>query len=145
MSKVLIAGVGGLTALAWWSLKRRRFGKMTAERKKIFEEALRSLKDPVKLRNLAKSFDKVGLKAEGNELRKRAALREVPKELNQERTKAFQKALSQTDPAKVKAVADAFYKVGAYEAAEKLRKYAANLMPASKAPPKAPIRPKKVA
>ena len=62
---VIVASAGGL---AWWKVKKQKYGKMTPERKKLFEEALRSMKDPAKLRELANVFQKYGLKAEAKEL-----------------------------------------------------------------------------
>lgn len=67
---------------------------MTPERKKIFEEALKTLQDPISLRKLADGFEKAGLNDEANLLRSRAALRELPPEQKAARKKAFQAALS---------------------------------------------------
>jgi len=124
---VPVIGAAVLGGAAWWRAKKKAYGKMTPERKKIFEQAMKSLSDPVKLRTLAKGYDTAGLKAEGDELRKRAALRDAPKKLQEERTTAFRKALTTTDPSKVKLVADAFQKIGAYGAAQKLRNYMKDL------------------
>ena len=121
---VIVASAGGL---AWWKVKKQKYGKMTPERKKLFEEALRSMKDPAKLRELANVFQNYGLKAEAKELRKRAALRDAPADVKKKRAEAFQKGLNSTDPQKVSKLADAFHKVGAYGAADKLRKYASGL------------------
>lgn len=134
-----IVSVAALGGAAWWRSKRKAFGKMTPERKKIFEQAMKSIGDPVKLRTLAKGFDSAGLRAEGDELRKRAALRDAPDKLKEERTNAFKKALSVTDPAKVKVVADAFQKIGAYGAAQKLRNYMKDLSAASTAASAVPV------
>lgn len=123
---LVVASAGGL---AFWRVKKHQYGKMTPARKKIFEEALKSMTEPSKLRSLANTYEKYGLRAEALELRKRAALREAPQELKVKRTEAFQKALSSTDPQKVSAVADAFHKIGAYGAASKLKKYATGLVP----------------
>lgn len=123
---LIVSSVGGF---AWWRVKKQKYGKMTPERKKLFEEALKTMKDPVKLRSLANTYQKYGLKAEANELRKRAALREAPQTLKDERTKVFKKALDSTDPQGVSKVADAFHKIGAYGAADKLKKYALGLIP----------------
>lgn len=123
---LIVSSVGGF---AWWRVKKQKYGKMTPERKKLFEEALKTMTDPVKLRSLAGTYEKYGLKAEAKELRKRAALREAPAEVKQKRTEVFKKALDSTDPQKVSKVADAYHKIGAYGAADKLRKYAAGLVP----------------
>lgn len=121
--------VGGLGAAALWRVKKLNYGKMTPERKQVFEQAIKSITDPVKLRKLASSFDKVGLKKEGQELRKRASLREVPDHIKEKRAEAFKKGMASKDPAKVSKLANAFHAIGAYKAAEKLRTYAARLIP----------------
>jgi len=123
---LIVTSVGGL---AWWRVKKQKYGKMTPDRKKLFEEALKTMKDPVKLRSLADTYEKYGLKAEAKELRKRAALREAPAAVKEKRTEVFKKALDSTDPHKVSKVADAYHKIGAYGAADKLRKYASGLVP----------------
>lgn len=116
---IAIAGVVGLAA--WKATKKKG---MTPERKKIFDAAMRTLNDPVKLRTLADSFEKEGLKAEAGELRKRAAIFSAPKSVLEERKKVFKKAMDSKNPSAIKKVAAAFHKVGHYEAASKLRSYA---------------------
>lgn len=130
--------VVGLAGGALWRVKKLKYGVMTPERKEFFEKSLK-LKDPIKLRTVADSYQKMGLKTEANELRKRAALREAPKELKDKRTAAFQKAISSTDPNKVSVVANAFHAIGAYEAAQKLRNYARHLISGN--PQETPIGP----
>jgi hypothetical protein len=120
--------VVGLAGGALWRVKRVKYGVMTPDRKKVFEDNLKSQKDPIKLRTLADAYQKMGLKTEATELRKRAALREAPESLKKQRAAAFQKAISSSDPAKVHTVANAFHLIGAYEAASKLRNYARNLV-----------------
>jgi hypothetical protein len=132
MAPLIPLAVASLGGLAFWQVKRRRYGKMTDERKKIFEAALNGktgIKDPVKLTKLAEAFEKEGLKAQGTELRKRARLKSAPKEVKAKYDATFRKALSSTDPQKVASAAQAFHKVGAYGAAAKLQKYGQNLTP----------------
>jgi len=119
-------GIGALAGLAWWRSKRKPHG-MTPERKKIYETALESLKEPDKLRSLADAFDKEGLKDEAIMLRKRAALRELPPASKEARKAAFRKGMSSSDPKAVHALAVAFHKQGATGAAQALKKYAEGL------------------
>jgi hypothetical protein len=100
---------------------------MTPERKKVYETALESLKDPEKLRSLADAFDKEGLKDEAIMLRKRAALRELPASSKEARKAAFRKGMSSSDPKAVRVLATAFHKQGATGAAQALKKYAEGL------------------
>ncbi len=117
---------GGLGALAFWRVRKLKYGEMTPRRKKLFEEGLK-MKDGVKLRKLADAFEKVGLKKEALELRKRAALREAPKEVTAKRAETVRKALQSKDPQKVKTVAQAFHKIGAYTTAKQLSNYAKSI------------------
>jgi hypothetical protein len=123
---IAVVGLGGL---AIW--KSRKHHGMTPARKKIYETALRTLKDPEKLRTLAKAFDKEGLKDEAIMLRKRALLREMPPDIRAKRQEVFSRAMASKNPAKVENVAQAFHKEGAVGAAANLRKYAAGLRKAS--------------
>lgn len=117
-------GIG--TALAYRKVRNKK--GMTPERKKTFETALKTLTDPDKLETLAAAFEKDGLKAEGAELRKRAKLRRLPKEQQQARRQAYKKGMSSSDPEKVRTLAQAFHKEGAYGAAQQLRNYAKGLL-----------------
>lgn len=110
---------------AWRQFKKPK--AMTPERKKIFEQAMKTLDSPEKLRKLADEFDKQGLKAQGNELRKRASIFAAPPAVKEQRKKAFKKAMNSNNPVAIKTVAAAFHKVGHYEAAQKLRNYARGL------------------
>jgi hypothetical protein len=121
---VAVVGLGGL---AFWRVRRMKYGVMTPKRKKLFEAALKDMKDGVKLRKMADAFDKVGLKKEALELRKRAALREAPQELTAKRAETVRRAMSSKDPQKVRNVAQAFYKIGAYTTAKKLSDYAKSI------------------
>lgn len=118
-------GVAALAGLVLWRARAR--GKMTPQRKVIYETSMRSLKNPADLQTLAAAFEKVGLKTEADALRARAALRAVPEEVKAARRDAFRKAMSSTDPVAVNKLADAFEGVGATGAAKQLRDYAAGL------------------
>lgn len=97
---------------------------MTPERRQVYDSALKTLKDPVKLRLLADAFEKEGFLAAATMLRKRAALRELPNEVKSERRSLFKKAMASTNPETVRELAAAFEGEGATGAAETLRKYA---------------------
>ena len=129
MLPLIPLAVVGLGGLAIW--RTRKPHGMTPERKQIFETALRTLKDPEKLRCLADAYEKEGLKNEAGMLRKRALLREMPSDVRAKRQQAFGAAMRSKDPAKVEAVAAAFQKEGATGAAANLRKYAAGLRKAA--------------
>lgn len=128
---VVLALAGGL---AWHKHKKHSVG-MTPKRKLVFEGLLKDPKaTPDQLNAMAKEFKSAGLKAEGNELSKRAAILTAPPETLAARKAAFKKAMNSHDAAAVKAVADAFHKVGHYEAASKLRNYAKGLFGKPAAP-----------
>jgi hypothetical protein len=134
--------LGGTLLAATYKVATKKKG-MTPERKKVFDAAIRSLQEPSKLEELATSFEKEGLKAEGGELRKRANLLKLAKSTDpnhkqvvEGRKEAFKKAMSSKDPAAIKRVAEAFHKVGHYAHAATLRKYAKGLFKPSTSAPK---------
>jgi hypothetical protein len=104
---------------------------ITPERQVAFETAMHKCKDPAKLRSLADTFDKEGLKDPyGDMLRKRATLRELPEDVKKARRDAFRKAMQTTDPTKVpvlERMADAYEEEGCTGVAYKLREYAKGL------------------
>ena len=108
---------------------------MTPEQKKIYEEALKTLKDPTKLRKLADEFERNGFKDEADLLRKRAALRELPPEQKAIRREAFRKAISvgkdgkvtQEQIDRVKKMAHTFHLQGATGNAAALLSHATGL------------------
>ena len=107
--------------------KKKDDPKLQVERQVIYETAINTVKDPVKLRKLSKAFRDEGLTAEADMLEKRAALQELPDEVKAGRRDVFRKAMTNTDPAKVLAVAEVFHNEGCTGAAENLRRYAAGL------------------
>lgn len=119
------AGVALLATAAVRQYRKR--DKMTPESKRIFEQAMKTLKEPAKLRTLAAAYEKQGLKAQAAELRKRAAIYDAPPQVKEQRKQVFKKAMNSTNPVAVKKVAAAFQKVGHYEGAAKLRSYARGL------------------
>lgn len=119
-------GIGLLAGGAYWKHKKRK--GMTPERKKIFEAAMNTLKDPNKLRKLSDAFDKEGLKNEATLLRKKALLRELPEDKKVARRKALKAGLKVSSPAdvhKVEKLANAFHNEGALGAAQRLREHVA--------------------
>lgn len=119
---VAVVALTGLTTVA--VVRRRKKKGLTAERKKVYIAALKSLKDPVKLRQLADAFEKEGLTKEAAMLRKRAKLRELPPKVKKKRRSAYRKGMKSKDPRAVNALANAFQKEGATGAAASLRRYA---------------------
>ena len=118
----------GLALVVAYKAVTTKKGEMTPERQKIYDEAMVSLADPAKLRELAASFQKQGLNYEADMLRKRAALRELPDDVKASRKKIFQEALQSDNKEGIASVANAFEKEGALGAAQKLREYLAGLM-----------------
>jgi hypothetical protein len=110
-----------------------RSGKkgITPERQVAFETAMHKCKDPDKLRKLAETFDKEGLKDPyGDMLRKRATLRALPEDVKKARRDAFHKAMKTTDASKIPVLnrmADAYEEEGCTGVAYQLREYAKGL------------------
>lgn len=115
-----VAALGGL---AYLKVKQAAKG-LTPERKIIYETALETEKDPVKLRNLAAAFRKEGLIEQAVMLEKRAALRDLPPEIKEARTEAYKAGMSSNNPDGVMRLATAFKNEGATGAAQSLTRYA---------------------
>lgn len=120
---------GGLTL----AFVRARKGKMTPEKKKQFENALKNVNDTAKLEKLADTFQKDGLRAEANELRKRIKVINMPATKKEQYKTAYKKGMSSTDPAKIKTLAEALHNKGFYGSAKNLRDYAHGLVENMKA------------
>jgi hypothetical protein len=116
MIPVIIAG-----GIAYWGYKRFIKKGMSPDRAKIYNEAMRSMADPAKLRSLADTFAKEGLTKPAEMLRKRAALREAPDSLKAARRTVFKKAMNSDNPDGILAVAKAHEDLGATGAADALR------------------------
>ncbi len=121
-----LTAAGGVAYL-YWKNRTHPSVAMTPERQKVYEAALKDLRDSAKLRTLAEAFEKEGLAKEADMLRKRAALYELPKETQVARRQVFKAALKSPNVHGVEAVADAFEGEGATGAAEALRIHAAAL------------------
>jgi len=119
--------IAGLATVAVIKNRNSSKGKMTPERVIVYETALSKLKDAPKLRQLADAFEAEGLRPQAEVLRKRAALREKPREVQLARRATFKKAMASTNADAVQSVANAFRQDGATGAADALDKYAAGL------------------
>jgi hypothetical protein len=127
---LLASGLG----VAYVRAKKRK--GLTPARKKLYESALKSMKEPASLRKLADSFEKEGLRAEAVELRKRADVLALPPEKKRAYKAAYKEGLAASDPNKVNALARAFNAKGFYGSAKNLRDYALGLVrPKTDAPP----------
>lgn len=121
-------------------------GVLTPERQHYFETAIKDLKDPEKLRNLAKTFREQGLPMHADMLEKRANLRAIPEAKKKERRAIFKRAMKSTDINAIRNLANAYEREGCTGAAKELRDYAASLpvvapaevIPVEPAPPPAP-------
>jgi len=95
--------------------------EMTPERRVVFDSAMRKLRDPVKLRELAQVFEELGGGDPwGGLLRKRAALRERPKDVRDAHRDVFRKTLLCKEPSVVDEIAQAFEEMGATGCAARL-------------------------
>jgi hypothetical protein len=108
-------------------------GVMTPKRKLIYTRAMESISSPDDLRKLADAFHGEGLTAEATMLRKRAALRELPKSTAEERRKVFRKAMASDKVEAILQVALLFEQQGAIDAAKALRDHADAVTAAHKA------------
>jgi hypothetical protein len=131
-----IIGFGALSALAW-----RKAGEMHGEAKVLppsIQYALGRLLDAKlpaeKYIKAAEKFEKHGLRAEGELLRKRAKLAALPKSEKMKITNAFGKAMASNKPEGIRAVADALEQMGAVGAATTLREQADKVQSANSIP-----------
>jgi hypothetical protein len=131
MGPLLPVLVLGGSALAYWKKPWQK--KMTPERKALYETAMRTLKDPAKLRDLANAYDKEGLKIQAKMLRKRATCIELPEDVKKKHRECFEKAMASTNVPAIEKIAGAFENQGQTIVAGELRKYAEGLKAAEKA------------
>jgi hypothetical protein len=99
-------------------------GVMTAKRQLIYTHALESIKSPKDLKTLADAFSGEGLEVEAGMLRKRAALRELPSDVKEQRRAFFRRGMSSDNPDTIDRVASAFEGEGALDAAKALHDHA---------------------
>lgn len=122
-----VAVVLGTVTLYRIYRRPRRVG-MTGKRRQIYESALVTLKQPEKLRALAAAFEGEGLIAEADLLKKRAAIKELPKSKREERRAIFRKAIQSSNIPAIRAVADEFRAAGCTGAAANLYQHADSLV-----------------
>jgi hypothetical protein len=127
-------GILGLGYLAFRRRTESETGKLTPEREEVFNNAMQHLHDPGRMLNLAKEFEKNGLKAQAHLLRKRAEWRARPEAVKAEHEALYQKALASSKPEGVLMVAQAFENMTATAKAGKLREHAAALQAPKPAP-----------
>lgn len=111
---------------AYYLFSKPKSGKMTPEREAVYNAALNAKPPlaPEKLRELAKAFESEGLAEQADLLRKRADLRDAPKEVKKARREVFKKALRSDNPEAVKNVSEAFKGAGATGMASQLDQHA---------------------
>jgi hypothetical protein len=122
---VLVTAIAIPVVNAWRKPKR---AGLTGRRAAIFESALVTMKKPDDLRTLATAFEGEGLIPEADLLRKRAALRELPKETRKQRRAIFSKAIKSSNIEAIRKVADAFRSEGCTGAAATLYAHADTLV-----------------
>jgi hypothetical protein len=127
MIPLIPVAVIGLGVTAAYKVYKKRNQGMTPERRKVYESALNTLKDPEKLRVLGAAFKREGLTEEATMLNKRAKLRELPPDVKAGRRDAFKKGMTLKNPINIEKLAVTFEKEGATGAAAALRKYAGGL------------------
>lgn len=120
---MIIPVVLGLAGLAAYKVHKRKTG-LTPEKQAIFAGAMNSLSDPDKLRGLADQFHGEGFPQQAELLRKRAKLRELPKDIQGQRREVFRKGMSSMDTNKIEQLAQIYEEEGCTGAAECLRLYA---------------------
>ena len=132
---LMIIGLIGTAGVV--QVKRGKKGvdpRTVAERQVIYETALNTVKDPIKLRTLAQTYRSEGLTAEADMLYKRAALQELPEDVKEARREVFRKAMASTNVDAILGLARAYDSEGCTGAAQNLRKYAAGLSTAEEKP-----------
>lgn len=128
------AGVGALVGAALANVgSPSRKGEMTPERQSLYTAAMNSTSSPAELRELADSFESEGLVAEAAMLRKRAELRELPKEVRDQRRQAYRQMVCSDDVDAISEMAAAFAGEGAIGSATGLRQHAVDVKAAHEA------------
>jgi len=116
----------GLAGTAAYKVHKRKKG-MTPERQAMFHGAIQSLADPDKLRALADKFHGEGFPAQADMLRKRAKLRELPGDVQEQRRETFRKGMRCLDADKVEKLASIYEQEGCAGASSCLYLYAKGL------------------
>lgn len=124
--------VGSLVVVAFHrdSLQKKKGpgkGVLTPQRQSIYELAIKEVKDPVKLRELAKYYRDQELPAQADMLEKRASLRELPESVKAARKDAYRRAMKSQNKNEILKLAIAYERQGATGAAQSLREHASTL------------------
>jgi hypothetical protein len=122
-----LAIIGALSGISLWKNRKKKAGVMTPQRQVIYDAALTAEKDPENLKILAKAFHAEGLHAQAELLEKRAALRDLPPEIQAARKQIVRDALKSDNPIFVAQMAGEFDAVGASGAAHALYQHASGL------------------
>ncbi len=128
MWPLVIAG-GAFATLTAAQLYRKvvlKKGVFTSERHERFDDAMNSV-DEQNILALATEFEKEGLGKQAKALRKRAALRGLPRDITLARRKLFRKAMKSKDQKAILTLAKAFEREGAIDCAKQLELYAGTL------------------
>lgn len=104
------ATIGGFAAHA---PVRKRDGAMTAKRQIAFEDAMTTVGDPAKLRDLARTFEREGLHGHAARLKVRADLRELPEDVKAARRDVLRRAYSSDKADVIDELANAYEQCGA--------------------------------
>jgi hypothetical protein len=115
-----------LTAVQAYRKAVLKKGVFTPERRERFDAAMNST-DEQAINELAAEFEREGLKKQAKTLRKRAALRGLPRNITLARRAIFRRAMKSKNAKAVLAIAKALEKEGAIDAARQLELYAGTL------------------
>jgi hypothetical protein len=99
-------------------------GVLTPRRKLLFQRAMERVASPDELNRLADAFAGEGLGPQAEMLRKRAKLRQLPKDTKEARRQAFRKAMASDRPDVIDSLAAVFNGEGAFDAAKTLHTHA---------------------
>lgn len=102
-------------------------GAMSPQRQVVYENYMAHEEDPEKLVNMASTFQSQGLPQQAAMLRKKAALRNLPKELQDKREAKYREIMESKDKAFVLRAAETFFNEGCWGAAQSLRDYGEGL------------------
>jgi hypothetical protein len=118
------AGIGALLGAVVAHQMSKPKGEMTPRRALVYTRAMESIKSPADLNKLADSFAGEGLHAQANMLRKRAALRDLPQDMKNQRRMIFRKAMCSDNIAAIRDVAAQFAEQGSTDAAKMILTHA---------------------
>ena len=120
----LTLGVGALLFLAFKKQSGTKFGAVTPEREELYQNAMAYCQDPEKLRELARDFEREGLKTYAGAMRKRADWRARSPETRATHAEIFDRALKSENVPAILEVAALFEAFTATKKAEQLRAHA---------------------